>query len=163
MSVEARSCVCVRVCAYVCVCIHCKDTAQRSQTSAPQCTTPCMSCPSRVPHFGVHACLQAGGRTHADFHSASPLSLPFRGYGREGEKERGREGATFLPCFSRHLLARRMPVAHSSSSAAHPSQAGSQFFVCLGPLASLDNKYTTFGKLVKAQILRSPLHRDFIL
>ena len=29
--------------------------------------------------------------------------------------------------------------------------------MCLGPLASLDNKYTTFGKLVKAQILRSPL------
>jgi len=30
-----------------------------------------------------------------------------------------------------------------------PSQAGSQFFVCLGPLKSLDNKYTTFGKMIK--------------
>ena len=58
-------------------------------------------------------------------------------------------------CFTPLFLCR------SSSSAAHPSQAGSQFFVCLGPLASLDNKYTTFGKLVKAQILRSPPHSDF--
>jgi len=28
-----------------------------------------------------------------------------------------------------------------------PNSAGSQFFVCLGTLPSLDNKYTTFGKL----------------
>ena len=27
--------------------------------------------------------------------------------------------------------------------------AGSQFFVCLGTLTSLDNKYTVFGKLTK--------------
>ena len=30
-----------------------------------------------------------------------------------------------------------------------PDSAGSQFFVCLGDLTSLDNKYTTFGKLIK--------------
>lgn len=32
---------------------------------------------------------------------------------------------------------------------ADPDSAGSQFFVCLGNLASLDNKYTTFGKMTK--------------
>lgn len=32
-----------------------------------------------------------------------------------------------------------------------PNSAGSQFFVCLGPLASLDNKYTTFGKMTKGE------------
>ena len=30
-----------------------------------------------------------------------------------------------------------------------PDSAGSQFFVCLGNLPSLDRKYTTFGKLTK--------------
>lgn len=30
-----------------------------------------------------------------------------------------------------------------------PDSAGSQFFICLGDLASLDNKYTTFGKLTQ--------------
>ena len=33
--------------------------------------------------------------------------------------------------------------------AADPNSAGSQFFVCLGRLPSLDNKYTVFGKLTK--------------
>lgn len=37
----------------------------------------------------------------------------------------------------------------SMARAADPNSAGSQFFVCLGNLASLDNKYTTFGKLTK--------------
>ena len=31
--------------------------------------------------------------------------------------------------------------------AADPNSAGSQFFVCLGDLPSLDNKYTTFGTM----------------
>jgi hypothetical protein len=31
----------------------------RSPISPPHCTTLCMSCPSRVPRFGVHARLQA--------------------------------------------------------------------------------------------------------
>ena len=29
-----------------------------------------------------------------------------------------------------------------------PNSAGSQFFICLGDVASLDGKYTAFGKLV---------------
>ena len=32
-----------------------------------------------------------------------------------------------------------------------PNSAGSQFFVCLGFLPSLDNKYTTFGKLISGE------------
>ena len=32
---------------------------------------------------------------------------------------------------------------------ADPDSAGSQFFVCLGNLPSLDKKYTTFGKMTK--------------
>ena len=37
----------------------------------------------------------------------------------------------------------------SMARAADPNSAGSQFFVCLGDLPSLDNKYTTFGKMIK--------------
>jgi cyclophilin family peptidyl-prolyl cis-trans isomerase len=37
----------------------------------------------------------------------------------------------------------------SMARAADPDSAGSQFFVCLGRLESLDNKYTVFGKLTK--------------
>jgi len=37
----------------------------------------------------------------------------------------------------------------SMARSANPDSAGSQFFVCLGPLKSLDNKYTTFGKMIK--------------
>jgi len=37
----------------------------------------------------------------------------------------------------------------SMARANDPDSAGSQFFVCLGNLPSLDNKYTTFGKLIK--------------
>jgi len=37
----------------------------------------------------------------------------------------------------------------SMARSSDPNSAGSQFFVCLGNLASLDNKYTTFGKMTK--------------
>ena len=37
----------------------------------------------------------------------------------------------------------------SMARSADPNSAGSQFFVCLGNLPSLDNKYTVFGKLTK--------------
>src|SRR6266403_5119439 len=30
-----------------------------------------------------------------------------------------------------------------------PDSAGSQFFICLGPVPRLDGEYTTFGKLIK--------------
>jgi peptidyl-prolyl cis-trans isomerase B (cyclophilin B) len=39
----------------------------------------------------------------------------------------------------------------SMARAADPNSAGSQFFVCLGALQSLDNKYTVFGKLTKGE------------
>ena len=32
-----------------------------------------------------------------------------------------------------------------------PDSAGSQFFICLGPVHRLDHQYTTFGKLIKGQ------------
>ena len=37
----------------------------------------------------------------------------------------------------------------SMARSADPDSAGSQFFVCLGNLPSLDKKYTTFGKMTK--------------
>lgn len=45
----------------------------------------------------------------------------------------------------------------SMARSANPDSAGSQFFVCLGDLPSLDNKYTTFGKLVSGQEVLSKL------
>jgi len=39
----------------------------------------------------------------------------------------------------------------SMARAQDPNSAGSQFFVCLGRLQSLDNKYTVFGKLTKGE------------
>jgi cyclophilin family peptidyl-prolyl cis-trans isomerase len=39
----------------------------------------------------------------------------------------------------------------SMARSADPNSAGSQFFVCLGRLTSLDNKYTVFGKLTKGE------------
>jgi peptidyl-prolyl cis-trans isomerase B (cyclophilin B) len=32
-----------------------------------------------------------------------------------------------------------------------PDSAGSQFFICLGPVHRLDHQYTSFGKLIKGQ------------
>jgi peptidyl-prolyl cis-trans isomerase B (cyclophilin B) len=32
-----------------------------------------------------------------------------------------------------------------------PDSAGSQFFICLGPVPRLDHQYTTFGKLIKGE------------
>jgi len=37
----------------------------------------------------------------------------------------------------------------SMARATEPNSAGSQFFICLGRLTSLDNKYTVFGKVVE--------------
>lgn len=33
----------------------------------------------------------------------------------------------------------------------NPDSAGSQFFICLGPVHRLDHQYTTFGKLIKGE------------
>lgn len=37
----------------------------------------------------------------------------------------------------------------SMARSSDPNSAGSQFFICLGRLASLDNKYTVFGKVIE--------------
>jgi peptidyl-prolyl cis-trans isomerase B (cyclophilin B) len=34
-----------------------------------------------------------------------------------------------------------------------PDSAGSQFFICLAPVHRLDHQYTTFGKLIKGQVV----------
>jgi len=39
----------------------------------------------------------------------------------------------------------------SMARSTDPNSAGSQFFVCLGRLPSLDKQYTTFGKLTKGE------------
>lgn len=39
----------------------------------------------------------------------------------------------------------------SMARSSDPNSAGSQFFVCLGTLPSLDRKYTTFGKLLSGE------------
>jgi len=39
----------------------------------------------------------------------------------------------------------------SMARSSDPNSAGSQFFICLDRAASLDRKYTTFGKLVKGE------------
>jgi peptidyl-prolyl cis-trans isomerase B (cyclophilin B) len=37
----------------------------------------------------------------------------------------------------------------SMARSSDPDSAGSQFFICLAPVATLDHQYTTFGKLIK--------------
>jgi peptidyl-prolyl cis-trans isomerase B (cyclophilin B) len=37
----------------------------------------------------------------------------------------------------------------SMARSSDPDSAGSQFFICLGPVHRLDHQYTTFGKLIK--------------
>eukprot|EP00316_Scyphosphaera_apsteinii_P022642 CAMPEP_0119336894 /NCGR_PEP_ID=MMETSP1333-20130426/92897_1 /TAXON_ID=418940 /ORGANISM="Scyphosphaera apsteinii, Strain RCC1455" /LENGTH=166 /DNA_ID=CAMNT_0007347813 /DNA_START=300 /DNA_END=800 /DNA_ORIENTATION=+ len=39
----------------------------------------------------------------------------------------------------------------SMARSADPNSAGSQFFVCLGRLPSLDKQYTVFGKLIQGE------------
>jgi peptidyl-prolyl cis-trans isomerase B (cyclophilin B) len=46
-----------------------------------------------------------------------------------------------------------------------PDSAGSQFFICLGPVRQLDHQYTTFGKLIKGddvlgKIGNTPVERN---
>ena len=41
------------------------------------------------------------------------------------------------------------PGVISMARSADPDSAGSQFFICLAPVARLDGQYTTFGKLIK--------------
>ena len=38
-----------------------------------------------------------------------------------------------------------------------PNSAGSQFFICLGPVPRLDHQYTTFGKLIKGDDVLSKI------
>jgi peptidyl-prolyl cis-trans isomerase B (cyclophilin B) len=39
----------------------------------------------------------------------------------------------------------------SMARSASPDSASSQFFLCLGPVAQLDGKYTAFGQLIKGE------------
>src|SRR3954465_12046770 len=39
----------------------------------------------------------------------------------------------------------------SMARSSDPDSAGSQFFICLGPVHRLDHQYTTFGKLIKGE------------
>src|SRR6476661_6284689 len=41
------------------------------------------------------------------------------------------------------------PGVLSMARSSDPDSAGSQFFICLGPVHRLDHQYTTFGKLIK--------------
>src|SRR4051795_1282510 len=41
----------------------------------------------------------------------------------------------------------------SMARSSDPDSAGSQFFICLGPVHRLDHQYTTFGKLIKGEDL----------
>jgi peptidyl-prolyl cis-trans isomerase B (cyclophilin B) len=45
----------------------------------------------------------------------------------------------------RHHVRGVLSMARSTD----PNSAGSQFFICLGPAAHLDKKYTAFGKVIK--------------
>jgi len=53
----------------------------------------------------------------------------------------------------------------SMARASDPDSAGSQFFICLGPVRRLDHQYTTFGKLIKGddvldKIGNTPVERN---
>ena len=43
------------------------------------------------------------------------------------------------------------PGVLSMARSSDPDSAGSQFFICLGPVHRLDHQYTTFAKLIKGQ------------
>jgi peptidyl-prolyl cis-trans isomerase B (cyclophilin B) len=45
----------------------------------------------------------------------------------------------------------------SMARSADPDSAGSQFFLCFGPAAMLDNKYTAFGKIIKGDAVLDKL------
>jgi len=79
------------------------------------------------------------------------------GYGADGTLEAGDKGAqrrwgTGGPGYN--IKAEFNPRKHefgvlSMARSSDPDSAGSQFFVCLGTLPNLDDKYTTFGKMTK--------------
>jgi peptidyl-prolyl cis-trans isomerase B (cyclophilin B) len=45
----------------------------------------------------------------------------------------------------------------SMARSADPDSAGSQFFICFGPVSQLDNKYTAFGKVIKGDAVLDKL------
>ena len=73
----------------------------------------------------------------------------------------GGPGYSIKAEFNDHLHVRGvLSMARSSD----PDSAGSQFFICLGPVKSLDHQYTTFGKLIKGddvleKIAKTPVQR----
>src|SRR3954471_15338830 len=45
----------------------------------------------------------------------------------------------------------------SMALSANPDSAGSQFFLCFGPVSQLDGQYTTFGKIIKGDAVLDKL------
>jgi peptidyl-prolyl cis-trans isomerase B (cyclophilin B) len=45
----------------------------------------------------------------------------------------------------------------SMARSANPDSAGSQFFLCFGPVSQLDGQYTTFGKIIKGDAVLDKL------
>jgi peptidyl-prolyl cis-trans isomerase B (cyclophilin B) len=45
----------------------------------------------------------------------------------------------------------------SMARSSDPDSAGSQFFICFGPVSQLDNKYTAFGKIIKGDAVLDKL------
>lgn len=79
---------------------------------------------------------------------AFPLAGTLDGANKEQVRKWGRGGPGY------NIKAEFNPRKHefgvlSMARSNDPDSAGSQFFICLGDLASLDNKYTTFGKLTQ--------------
>jgi len=82
-----------------------------------------------------------------------------KGYGADGTLENGdknaqRKWGTGGPGYNIAAEFNSRPHEFgvlSMARAADPNSAGSQFFVCLGRLTSLDNQYTVFGKLTKGE------------
>ena len=89
------------------------------------------------------------------------------GYGADGSLESGDKGAqrkwgTGGPGYQ--IKAEFNERKHefgvlSMARSSDPNSAGSQFFVCLGPLTNLDNKYTVFGKVAHDPPACNSLHQ----
>src|SRR5713226_2042153 len=66
--------------------------------------------------------------------------------GKENKYGQGGPGYKIKAEFNHHSHERGVI---SMAREPDPDSAGSQFFICLGPVPQLDHQYTTFGKLIK--------------
>src|SRR5438552_9900951 len=67
---------------------------------------------------------------------------------KENSYGQGGPGYTLKAQFNDHSHDRGVI---SMARGPEPDSAGSQFFICLGPVHRLDHQYTTFGKLIKGE------------